>query len=137
MKIIPWIIILLFIAGCGYNAQVISVDTAIDQNNQENIPPEEPKTETAPATTPAEQETAPTEELPPEEPIITETATTYEGTVIMRTGASSYRIRTTTNVDLRIFTRTTINPGDKIRFTKNPDGTITDVQVLQTATTHY
>ena len=135
MKHILSILILIILSGCifEYNAEVVSIDSII--KNEQTTEPiiEEPQPE-EPAPTTNEAPEAIPEEEPQEQP---SASITYEAVVITRTGASSYRIRTIDNKDLRIFTREQLNLGDKIQFTQQADGTITDVIILERARTHY
>ncbi|HLD12233.1 MAG TPA: hypothetical protein VJB87_01430 [Candidatus Nanoarchaeia archaeon] len=132
MKPLLWLILLLFLASCAYNAEVITIDPIIasqeEQPIEQPLPPippvlEEPQPETA-------LEEVPTEEVPEA------TLYTYEATVLGKaTGESSYRVRTTYNKDLRIFTREKLATGDKIRFTIDTDNIVQDLEILEAAAT--
>ena len=133
---IHWILIALLMLSACYTGEVITVDTAIDTSKplaiiQEPAAPQEQPL----APTPPQEET-PIEEPAPEPryEAPTSTATTYTGTVIVKTGPSSYRVRLPTNRELRILTREQLQPDDKITFTIDSEGTATILAITERPT---
>ncbi len=122
---------LLFLAGC-YTGEVITVDTAITDNTNEQpiVQPEEP----AQAPTPAAEEQTPEPRAQPPADNIYKTpaaeSSTYTGKVIVKTGPSSYRIRLPTNKELRILSRENLEANDQIQFTIDNQGLITALTIL-------
>ncbi|MDO8556566.1 MAG: hypothetical protein Q7R96_05340 [Nanoarchaeota archaeon] len=130
MKLYFLLSIIFLLGACTYTGEVVTIDT-ID-NNQDTSTPEEPTVVEPIIIQPAPQ---PIEEPPiiiPEEnryETPEKITITYSGTVIVKTGPSSYRVRLANNKELRILTREQLEPNDKITFTTSTDGAVTALTI--------
>lgn len=140
MRILLGLIIGLFLlTGCddvSYTGQVV-IDTAVEDEptpqEQETVIIQKTPTE------PIIEEPETLTEEPPEENIYEppqQTETTYTGTVIVKTGPSSYRVRLDNGREMRILSRQQLRTEDKIRFTLDEEGLVTSLTIIQAAPTY-
>ena len=134
MKTTRYIILLfiltLFLGSC-YTGEVVTINTITDEQQ-----PIETPTIIEPIIITPTPEQQPTITEPKENRYIAPetTITTYTGTVLVKTGPSSYRVRLPTNRELRILTREQLQPDDKITFTIDSEGTATILAITERPT---
>ena len=71
------------------------------------------------------------EQEEPSQQTQTDVSRMYEGTVIVKTGPSSYRVRIAGNQDIRVLTREDLRAGMHIRFILDERNIITSLTIIE------
>lgn len=110
MKLGYILALMVVLAGCSYTGEVVSIDTADDSGNNEQIVDDFVNEET-----PEEQETEEAVYEPEDEGVVQEI--TYRGKITKKAGLASYTVRLEgSDKEIIVFTREMFYTGDVIEF---------------------
>mgnify|MGYP001574587258 FL=1 len=127
MKAIYLLILAVFVAGCTYTGEVVSVDTPESSANEEIVDePADSGEEIAADELPSE----PAEEVSEPADVV------YTGTVIKKSGLTSYTVRLDSTKDILMFTDETLFVGDVVEF-RIDDGTANFIRVVEESPDRY